>query len=290
VLYIDDRKAAAEREGKENKLITANIMYKTQQIAYCFLARIFKFQTKMEEMIQSLSASAANVAQSLMYRDCAEALASDSNVLASVSFALEDVEARLAALGKSLAQEQQMLQKAKKIAHLLGEQSNRIKIMQTNLPARLPGHTCLQEIADNASNTKHKGAQAPAAQSKADNTPRIAYVRKDEFESVPLSTRGRITCDQVNACIDAFHTALVAKYKILHAPRAALGEPQMKRLVVYREQECDSVRGAFFLVEEDLRTLGQWKLDTVGKAALLVLRSLKRIRDDRSGGLHRHVI
>eukprot|EP00047_Mylnosiga_fluctuans_P009183 m.262045 g.262045 ORF g.262045 m.262045 type:complete len:244 (+) comp25127_c0_seq1:3-734(+) len=242
-------------------------------------------------MISGLSAAAAGIAQSLVFRDCAESLASDNNILLVLDSGLEDVEARLNALAAELAREQQAIERAKAFSTKVAEQATRIKIMQAHLPARLPG--LLKEISDNtapAPTGKSGNAKAHTSTKTELNVNRLAYVRKDEFDSVPTSSRGRLTCEQVNNAIDAIHAAATAKYRILTAPRASLGEPQMKKLVQFREQETDETRGLYFLVDDDLKSLANFKLDTVGKACLLVLRALRRIREERSGGIHRYIL
>lgn len=246
-----------------------------------------KWWSIMEEMIRILGGSVASLTHSLCFRDCAELLAKEPQFLLGVTGNLEDIEARISALATVMAQEQQALQATKKAAKHAQVLAARIASVQENLPPRLPRQECgLLETAGVASTTQRK----PANSSVVSDIPRVDYVRKDEFESVPLNTRGRITCDQINACVDAINTTLAAKYKILATPRAALGEPQMKKLLQFREQETDETRDIAFFVDDDLKTLTSFKLDTAGRTCLLVLRSLKRLRDLRSAGISRHVV
>lgn len=244
----------------------------------------------MEEMIRILGGSVASLTHSLCFRDCAELLAKEPQFLLGVIGNLEDVEARISALAAVMVQEQQALQATKKAAKHAQVLAARIASVQENLPPRLPRQECgsLENAGCHgvASTTQRK----PASSSVVSDIPRVDYVRKDEFESVPLNTRGRITCDQINACVDAINSTLAAKYKILATPRAALGEPQMKKLLQFREQETDETRDIAFFVDDDLKTLTQFKMDTAGRTCLLVLRSLKRLRDLRSAGISRHVV
>lgn len=269
----------------------------------------------MEDMISTLSSSVLQLQQSLLFRDCAGLLATDCRELQSIDAGLDDIENRLAQISGHLEEQKKQLKRAAAITQAAAVQTHRTKSAQAHLPTRLPGGRCLSEIGNGGasnpvstacaasgstisqSTLPHRGAQqATAGTANAKMTTaevmamRLPYVRKEEFESVSNSTRGRLSCEQVNSFVDTIHTALTAKNKILTAPRASLGEPQMKKLVQFREQETDETRGLMFFVEEDLKTLAGAKVDSVAKACLLVLRSLKRLRDCRSGGIHRYIV
>ena len=69
----------------------------------------------------------------------------------------------------------------------------------------------------------------------------------------------------------------------------SLGEPQMKMKLVFREQETAETDGAAFFVEDDLKALAGARMDAPARACLLVLRSLRRLRECRTGGIHRYV-
>ena len=231
-------------------------------------------------MIDALSSTVAGLAQSLQFRDCAEALSRDSKFLEALDAGLADIESRVSALNETLEYEEERLNQAKALAKKAMTQSTRIKFVQDHLPSRLPSAVSNENVPP----------QKSGAHGKAEAVPHIAYIRKEELESVPVSTRGRVTCEQVNSCVDAINATLAGKYKILHAPRSTLGEPQMKKLIVFREQDCDDIRGSPFFVEDDIKAFSSIKMDNVTKACLLVMRCVKRLRDHRSGGLHRYVL
>lgn len=234
----------------------------------------------MEEMVSNLGSTVACLTRSLAFRDCADALAADTSILTPFSVGLEDVEQRLVALQQALADERMRLQRAKEVAAKTIVQQARIKAIQENLPPRLPG-------SKPAETTKATTAPHATVHSKC---PVIPYVRKDEFEGVPISTRGRVSCDQINECVDAVNAALAAKYKLIAAPRATLGEPQMNKLVQFRSQESDDLKGSYFILEDDIKSFTSYKFDNTARTCMLVLRNLRRLRDHRTGGINRHVV
>ena len=63
----------------------------------------------------------------------------------------------------------------------------------------------------------------------------------------------------------------------------------MKKWTIFKDQETDETKGHHFFVEDDLRSLGKYKLDASGKAALTVLRHLGRLREVRGDGLIRYI-
>ena len=99
----------------------------------------------MEAWINSLNENLAGITQSLIYRDCADTLAIDSKLLITINSSLEDLEARIAKAVRALSKEQEQLQTLRRFTITMNDQQNWMKIMQTNLPARLPGQ-CLQDI------------------------------------------------------------------------------------------------------------------------------------------------
>jgi hypothetical protein len=239
----------------------------------------------MEALASSLGGAASTLRRGLVLRD--GGLAHDPSVLVGLEDMLTRIEDRVASLAADLERQRAALLRAKHTATLAQKQAERIKAVQANLPTHLPGAPNAAASTSATSNT-HAQSHANAAPTAA-HGPRIAYVRRDELEHLPSSTRGRLTCDQVNEFVDAVQLAFSTKYRLLSQPRTALGEPQMRRVVQFREQECDELQGQFFIVEDDLRTLGNARLDPSGRACLVVLRVLRRLREHRGGGLLRIV-
>lgn len=71
--------------------------------------------------------------------------------------------------------------------------------------------------------SKTKTAAKPKAPA-VPTPPVIAYVRADEFETVPKYVRGRLTQADVNKVVDAVQATLNEKYRLLTIPRPQLSD------------------------------------------------------------------
>ncbi|XP_059692488.1 spindle and kinetochore-associated protein 1 [Haemorhous mexicanus] len=140
--------------------------------------------------------------------------------------------------------------------------------------------------------------QTKAVECKAEKKPakekkpikEAALITTEEFESVPAYMKGRITYDQINAVVQELNKAVVGKYKILYQPLKSMSAPVRNLYHRFVEEETKDTKGAFFIVEDDIKAFTQLKLDKKFHSILSILRHCQRVREIRGSGLIRYVI
>ncbi len=125
---------------------------------------------------------------------------------------------------------------------------------------------------------------------KGAQLPQLSVVKVDEFEGVPAYIRGRLTRDTVNECVAALQAALAAKHKILATPRASLNAATQKKYTALREAETEETKGLFYLTEDEIKMVSEYKMDSSARACIGVLRALGRLKEHRSAGHLRYVV
>ncbi|XP_039589286.1 spindle and kinetochore-associated protein 1 [Passer montanus] len=133
-----------------------------------------------------------------------------------------------------------------------------------------------------------KNEKKPAKQKKA--IKEVALITTEEFESVPAYLKGRITYDQINTVVQEINKAVVGKYKILYQPLKSMSAPVRNLYHRFIEEETMDTKGAFFIVEEDIKAFTQLKLDKRFHSILSILRHCQRVREIRGSGLIRYVL
>ncbi|NXR65715.1 SKA1 protein, partial [Rhadina sibilatrix] len=133
-----------------------------------------------------------------------------------------------------------------------------------------------------------KRAKKPAKDAKV--IKEAALITTEEFESVPMYLKGRITYDQINAVVQQLNKAVVEKYKILYQPLKSMSAPVRNLYHRFMEEETKDTKGVFFIVEADIKEFTQLKLDKRFHSILSILRHCQRVREVRSSGLIRYVI
>ncbi|XP_068031719.1 spindle and kinetochore-associated protein 1 [Anomalospiza imberbis] len=144
---------------------------------------------------------------------------------------------------------------------------------------------------------KHKGQtkavetickKKPAKEIK--NIKEAALITTEEFQSVPVYMKGRITHDQINAFVQEINKAVVGKYKILYQPLKSMSAPDKNLYHRFIEEETKDTKGEFFIVEDDIKQFTRLKLDKRFHMILCILRHCHRVREIRCSGLTRYVI
>lgn len=125
-------------------------------------------------------------------------------------------------------------------------------------------------------------------QAKAVYIPALVYITVEEFEEVPKYMKGRLNYNQVNTAIDELNKALSEKYKILGMKRTTLNDANRKRYERYKEQESKDTKGEHFIVDTDIKEFTNFKLDSVGRSVLTILRHCGRTKEIRGGRLTRY--
>ncbi|NXO42232.1 SKA1 protein, partial [Locustella ochotensis] len=146
--------------------------------------------------------------------------------------------------------------------------------------------TVKHEGQTKAAEPKH--AKKPAKETKV--IKEAALITTEEFESIPMYLKGRITYDQINAVVQQINKAVVDKYKILYQPLKSMSAPVRNLYHRFVEEETKDTKGAFFIVEADIKEFTQQKLDKRFHSILNILRHCQRVREVRSSGLIRYVI
>ncbi|NWR56067.1 SKA1 protein, partial [Bucorvus abyssinicus] len=117
-----------------------------------------------------------------------------------------------------------------------------------------------------------------------------ALITAEEFESVPVYMKGRLTYDQINAVVQEMNKAVEGKYKILHQPLKSMNAAVRKLYHRFLEEETKDTKGGFFIVEADIKEFTQLKVDKRFHSILNILRHCQRVREVRGSRLVRYVI
>ncbi|NXO27257.1 SKA1 protein, partial [Cisticola juncidis] len=133
-----------------------------------------------------------------------------------------------------------------------------------------------------------KPAKKPAKETKP--IKEAALITMEEFESIPMYLKGRITYDQINAVVQQLNKAVVDKYKILYQPLRSMSAPVRNLYHRFMEEETKATKGVFFIVEADIKEFTGLKLDKRFHSILNILRHCQRVREVRGSGLIRYVI
>ncbi|KAM7425972.1 Spindle and kinetochore-associated protein 1 [Porites harrisoni] len=222
------------------------------------------------------------------------------SVLKSIENELKEIEAALDSLQADVKKEKVLLEQGEVMKEAAVKFRERLEHTSSNLPPHLPGfEKKVQRPSKEKDEPLKESLQNPRKTkrvkdiSTADNGsrfPKLAYLTVEEFEEIPKYIKGRISYDQVNNAIDEIHKVIIAKYKILRLPRSAMGEPVMKKYKAFKEAETPETEGEYFFVDDDLKTYSQLKMDSTGKAILIMLRHCGRLREVRSKKLLRYVL
>ncbi|NXG97223.1 SKA1 protein, partial [Loxia leucoptera] len=167
-----------------------------------------------------------------------------------------------------------------------------------HIPRYLPKPAQSRAVLKAAEGYDLKQRQTKAVECKSEKKPakekkpikEAALITTEEFESVPAYMKGRITYDQINAVVQELNKAVVGKYKILYQPLKSMSAPVRNLYHRFIEEETKDTKGAFFIVEDDIKAFTQLKLDKRFHSILSILRHCQRVREIRGSGLIRYVI
>ncbi|XP_061174605.1 spindle and kinetochore-associated protein 1-like [Saccostrea echinata] len=221
-----------------------------------------------------------------------EHLSEDIDTLSSILVDIKSV----------LKQRQQKVDEMKALTHSLDISS--LQHLMDNIPPHLPKpvktdptplQSCESEtsVASSSSNDKEnipnkRSRSRGRKHAKAVYIPALVYITVEEFEEVPKYMKGRLNYNQVNTVIDELNKALSEKYKILGMKRTTLNDVNRKRYERYKEQESKDTKGEHFIVDTDIKEFTNFKLDSVGRSVLTILRHCGRTKEIRGGRLTRY--
>ncbi|XP_005242961.1 spindle and kinetochore-associated protein 1 [Falco peregrinus] len=166
--------------------------------------------------------------------------------------------------------------------------------LREHIPPHLPKLTrsCIAGLTvkfkEQTEVVKPKHAKKPTEEPRL--AKKVPLVTVEEFESVPAYMKGRLTCDHVNAVVEAMNKAVVCKYKILDQPLKSVNGAVRKLYHRFLEEDTKDTKGAFFIVEADIKEFNQLKVDKRFYRIIDILRHCQRLREVRGSGLVRYVI
>ena len=109
-----------------------------------------------------------------------------------------------------------------------------------------------------------------------------------EFESLPITTRGRQTFEQVNESYEAIFRYLVERKKQLNSSSAKRKGTKANSIATeYSNLKCPEHEGLCFVTETELRSTPLFKAgESSGRSVLYTLRALQRLKLVRSHGVN----
>lgn len=122
----------------------------------------------------------------------------------------------------------------------------------------------------------------------------LEHLSKEEFDSIPKYSRGRLAITKINSLLDHLNRLLVEKYTLLlRTNPAKLSIDQRQRIAEWRAAESPETFNKFFLTEADLKVKsaagGAFKFDQVARNVLTILRVVGRIKESRNPGIIRYI-
>lgn len=240
--------------------------------------------------MERLTMQVDEVKQCMTLRGVSADNGGERTALAELHGSLAKVEGLLQEFESFVSSEHAGVVAGRKLLEQLGLREALITHMEANFPQKIndlkqgskenepPAHATLPA----ASKTKRETSRQPRLA-----VPVMPYVRVTEFEDVPAYMKGRLTRDQLNRAIDVLNKTAAEKYKILATPRAKLGDMAMNLYIQFKELELDELAGKCFIVDSDIKQLGDGRVD---RNIMIILRHLHRLSEHRSKGCVRHVL
>nr|XP_033790422.1 spindle and kinetochore-associated protein 1 isoform X2 [Geotrypetes seraphini]XP_033790433.1 spindle and kinetochore-associated protein 1 isoform X2 [Geotrypetes seraphini] len=166
--------------------------------------------------------------------------------------------------------------------------------LKENVPPHLPKKVKIGALnLDMKSKEQAKGAVSDPVQKVLKEKKvikEIALITIQEFESVPMYMKNRLTYDQINSILQDLNKAVVCKYKIIQQPLKSMNNNVRKLYYRFQEDETKDTKGNFFVVDEDIKEFTQQKIDKRFHGILNILRHCQRIREVRGKGLVRYML
>ena len=182
-------------------------------------------------------------------------------------------------------------------------------------PPPPPPPACAAAASTSANSSRASTIPRPTAASKHAPPPQLALVTDSELASAPSYMRSLDAPRCVNTrrahvhttshsttslhqlslltqvgCLMEVQKVLTSKYTLLHAPAASIRsmpDAERKHHAGYKalEPADGSMKGIYFVTEEDLKASSSIKNDASGKNVLAVLRHVGRLKEFKHGGM-----
>ncbi|XP_041330642.1 spindle and kinetochore-associated protein 1 [Pyrgilauda ruficollis] len=249
--------------------------------------------SRLEDLCLHINMKISNVKKCLLLRDLGE---DDSRkpVLRKIQKEVILVHDLLNEMESEVKQQEKLKDSLKEMQKAAERDQREAQHLLEHIPRYLPkpSQSCNTVPAvkhkEETKAVELKNEKKPAKEKKA--IKEAALITTEEFESVPAYLKGRITYDQINTVVQEINKAVVGKYKILYQPLKSMSAPVRNLYHRFIEQETADTKGAFFIVEDDIKAFTQLKLDKRFHSILSILRHCQRVREIRSSGLIRYVI
>ncbi|XP_064609676.1 spindle and kinetochore-associated protein 1-like isoform X2 [Liolophura sinensis] len=257
----------------------------------------------LEELAAHFNSQLASLRLRVELRDAADGDMTQS-LLASIQSDVNELAVILRLIRGEISKQKEQIQQTEVIKESIQELNASLRHALDNIPARLPQkqkHSSpeAQQVEIRPTHVDappmerwHVQPRQPSVKTK----PASFYVQQldlltvDEFQSVPKYMRGRITYDQMNNAVEELNKALSAKYKLLGQKRTKLNDANRKKWEVYKSQDIKESTGYFFIVDADVKTYSNLKIDRAFSSLMTILRHCGRIKEIRGGGITRYAV
>ncbi|NXR95015.1 SKA1 protein, partial [Hypocryptadius cinnamomeus] len=247
--------------------------------------------SSLEDLCLHINMKISNIKKCLLLRDLGE---DDSRkpVLHKIQNEVVLVHDLLNEIESEVKQQEKLKDSLKEILKAAERDQKEAQHLLEHIPRYLPKPP---QSCNTVTIVKHKG-QTKAVEPKSEKKPakekkaikEAALITTEEFENVPAYLKGRITYDQINTVVQEINKAVVGKYKILYQPLKSMSAPVRNLYHRFIEEETKDTKGAFFIVEDDIKAFTQLKLDKRFHSILSILRHCQRVREIRGSGLTRY--
>uniref|UniRef100_A0A8D0DSV3 SKA complex subunit 1 n=1 Tax=Salvator merianae TaxID=96440 RepID=A0A8D0DSV3_SALMN len=240
-----------------------------------------------------INAKISNIKKSLQLRriDQEPSLKTVLNKIVHEMFLLNDILNKLELEFQQQESQQNQLKELQKSAE---SNYNEARRLGDNIPIHLPrANPSSVVVSATKSEEQCKDAEATHRKKTAKEPKCIkeaSFITAQEFESVPVYMRGRLTYNQVNAVIQDINKAVVSKYKIMQQSTKTMSSAVRNLYFRFLEEETKDTKGKFFIVEADIEEFTQLKADKRFHTILTILRHCQRVREIRGSRLVRYAI
>ncbi|NXC10869.1 SKA1 protein, partial [Orthonyx spaldingii] len=246
----------------------------------------------LEDLCFHINAKISNIKKCLLLRDIGDDECHKA-VLHKIGNEVILIHDLLNKMENEVKQQEKLKDLLKEIQKAAERDQNEAQHLLEHIPPYLPKPSQICFTVPAVRHEQTKAVEPECAKKPAKETKLIkeaALITTEEFESVPAYMKGRLTYDQINAVVQEMNKAVVGKYKILYQPLKSMSVPVRNLYHRFMEEETKDTRGAFFIVEADIKEFTQLKLDKRFHSILNILRHCQRVREVRGSGLVRYVI
>ncbi|XP_053787794.1 spindle and kinetochore-associated protein 1 [Vidua chalybeata] len=249
--------------------------------------------SSLEDLYLQMNMKISNIKKLLLLRDIGEDH-SRKPVLRKIQNEVIFVHDLLNKMESQFKQQEKLKDALKELQKAAGRDQKEAQHLFEHIPRYLPKPPKSCSVVPTVIHKDQTKAEEPKSEKKPAKEKKpikeAALITTEEFESVPLYMKGRITYDQINAVVQEINKAVVGKYRILYQPLKSLNSQLRSLYHRFIEEETKDTKGVFFIVEDDIKEFTQLKLDKRFQSILSILRHCQRVREIRGSGLIRYAI